>query len=59
MESLQNNNSENTEIEFDDIYISKLKKIIEYDSSLETIDKIFSYGTSGFRYNEKELDKVI
>jgi hypothetical protein len=59
MESFQDNNSENTEIDFNDIYISKLNKIIEYDSSLEIIDKIFSYGTSGFRYNEKELDKVI
>ena len=37
----------------------KLKKIIEYDSSLESINKIFSYGTSGFRYNEKETVMVI
>jgi phosphoacetylglucosamine mutase len=35
-----------------------LTKLNEHDSKLKTIGKIFNYGTSGFRYNEKELDKV-
>jgi hypothetical protein len=46
-------------IEFDEKYETILKKLKEIDDSLPTINKKFNYGTSGFRYNEKELDKVL
>lgn len=45
-------------IEFDDGFETKLKQINDYDSKLEQIDKVFVYGTSGFRYDEIILDKV-
>lgn len=47
-----------TDLEFDNRYTSMLNKLVEYDSTLKTVDKLFAYGTSGFRYDEKELDKV-
>lgn len=45
-------------IEFSSDLLSKFKHLDNYDQSLETFDKKFSYGTCGFRYNESELDKV-
>ena len=45
-------------IVFDENYCKKLEKLSEYDSKLKFIDKQFSYGTSGFRYDEKEIDRV-
>lgn len=48
----------NSEIEFSTELLSKFKHLDDYDQSLETINKKFSYGTCGFRYNENELDKV-
>jgi hypothetical protein len=51
-------NLETSNIEFDENFNNKLLKLAEYDSKLKLIDKVFNYGTSGFRYDEKELDKV-
>lgn len=45
-------------VEFSREFEQTLTKLNEYDSKIKTIDKVFNYGTSGFRYNEKELDKV-
>jgi hypothetical protein len=48
----------NNEIEFDKEFEEKLIKLKEYDSKLESFQMYFAYGTSGFRYDEKLLDKV-
>ena len=45
-------------IEFNEEFLSKIRLLEEYDKTIPTIDKKFSYGTCGFRYNENELDKV-
>jgi len=46
------------QIEFDHNYNHILKKLEEIDCTLPTINKKFSYGTSGFRYHESVLEKV-
>lgn len=48
----------NSLVEFSDSYCELLKKLDQYDSTLKSFDKVFAYGTSGFRFNESELDKV-
>jgi hypothetical protein len=35
-----------------------LNSLITYDNNLKFMDKIFAYGTSGFRYDENEMDRV-
>lgn len=47
-----------THIEFNQQYEDKLKQLEEYDSKLPYIEKEFACGTSGFRYDENELDRV-
>jgi len=43
---------------FDKSFENILIALEEYDSKLTKIDKEFSCGTSGFRYDENELDRV-
>ncbi len=45
-------------LEFAKEYDVMLNKLAEYDNKLTSINKTFSYGTSGFRYPENELDKI-
>jgi phosphoacetylglucosamine mutase len=47
-----------SQIEFTDSFLQSLKSLEEYDSKLPQIDKEFACGTSGFRYDENELDKI-
>jgi phosphoacetylglucosamine mutase len=44
-------------MESDDIYIN-LNGIDSYDKGLKVIEKIFSYGTSGFRTNDEEIERL-
>jgi hypothetical protein len=48
----------NQDVEFDKEFEDKIQRLKEYDCKLESFDKYFSYGTSGFRYDENLLDKV-
>jgi hypothetical protein len=48
----------NSSLEFSQELLSKFRHLEDYDKSLDNVDKIFSYGTCGFRYNENELDRV-
>jgi hypothetical protein len=48
-----------TEIDIPDSYLEILKELEEYDNKLKQVEKFFSYGTSGFRYPDSELEKVI
>ena len=57
-ESIKNLNIDQTDIEFDKNFYSMMNKLSEYDSHLPQIDKVFTYGTSGYRYKENELDRV-
>jgi phosphoacetylglucosamine mutase len=50
--------NKNSQIELNSDYEKILNCLEKYDSKLPIIDKFFSCGTSGFRYDEKELDKV-
>ena len=61
MESTQkakNQISEKAQIFFDDSFEKILTALEEYESKLTKRDKEFACGTSGFRYDENELDKV-
>lgn len=55
---LNNDHIDLSEIEFDSKFNDTLKSLEQYDSKLTSINKLFSCGTSGFRYDEKELDKL-
>ena len=46
-------------LEFSKELNANFSQLEEYDNSLDRIDKVFSYGTCGFRYNETELDRVL
>jgi phosphoacetylglucosamine mutase len=61
MESTQkakNQISEKAQKIFDNSFENILTTLEEYDSKLTKIDKEFACGTSGFRYDENELDRV-
>ena len=49
---------DNLKIEFDDNLNQLFKTLEEMDNKFPTFEKKFSYGTTGFRYNEKLLYKV-
>lgn len=45
-------------VEISEEFKNKIHKLADYDSKLKSTGKLYEYGTSGFRYDEGELDRV-